>query len=74
MITRCKFTCIEKKERTGGCWDVAFYPVTSGSDENRSFYKYTPAGRLEFSTINKASADMFIVGTDYYIDISQSIV
>jgi hypothetical protein len=47
-----------------------FWPVTSGSPENDAFYKYTPAGKLELSTINAEAAAGFEVGKAYYLDFT----
>lgn len=47
------------------------YPVTSGSPENESFFKWTPGGKLELSTVNPEAAKQFVPGKQYYIDITE---
>lgn len=66
---RAKFECVEKTENTSG-YTIEMYPVTGGSPENESFYKYTPAGSVKLSTINNEAAAAFIVGQSYYLDFS----
>lgn len=70
MSVRAKMKCESKSDAAdsnGG--DVRLFPVMSGSEENDSFYKYTPGGSLHLSTINQAAFDHFEVGKEYYIDI-----
>lgn len=69
MNVRAKFIVTEKTESQSGI-SVKMYPVTGGSDENEKFYKYTPAGSIELSTINKTAADAFVVGAEFYVDFS----
>jgi hypothetical protein len=45
-------------------------PVTSGSPENESFYKYTPGGKISLSTINADAAKQFVPGQYYYVDFT----
>jgi hypothetical protein len=73
MSIRCKFVCSEAGKRQG--WDkehpilhhATLIPVSNGSDENRKFFKATPSGKFEVSSI---IPDAFEVGKEYYIDIS----
>lgn len=68
-MIRCKFRCTQKVEKENG-FQVAFEPVTTGSNENEAFFKWTPWGKMEFGTINEDAAKQFLVGKEYYIDIS----
>jgi hypothetical protein len=45
-------------------------PVTSGSDENKSFWKWTPSGELKFQCLNEAAVEQLELGAEYYIDIT----
>lgn len=78
MTTRCKFYCSSVKKIAN--WEIQrnpevpefsyiaeFHAVTSGSAENDSFFKYTPAGRLEVGLYKE---DRFVPGKEYYLDIS----
>lgn len=42
----------------------------NASDENKSFWKYTPTGSLELGTINAAAGAAFEIGKSYYLDFS----
>ena len=49
---------------------VSFMPVISGSDENKSFAKYTPAGSLQLSvSYDTFASEAFEEGKEYYLDI-----
>ena len=70
MNTRAKFLCVEKKEAKDGnknIFSYLFYPVTSGSEENKEFYHYTPTGKLELNSIKNG---LFEVGKEYYLDFT----
>ena len=75
MATRCKYSCHEVTKRKH--WDKAkghiftakFSPVMDGSEENKKFYAATPSGSLEVGTYQQ---DIFEVGKDYFIDISEA--
>lgn len=49
---------------------VKMSPVTSGSEENKSFSKWTPSGSLEINISNPDAYDKFEQGKEYYIDFS----
>lgn len=71
MTTRCKFVCVSKTIRGAGenkNNEFEFAPVTNGSDENKTFWKWTPSGSLKFSCLNPAVD--FETGKNYYLDIS----
>lgn len=52
-------------------WHLVLRPVVGdGSPENAEFYKYTPGGQLNLSTINDAVAAQIEVGQEAYIDIT----
>lgn len=70
MIIRAKMK-VESLELHGdGGGMVRMTPVTSGSPENESFFKWTPSGKLELGTVNKAVMDQLELGAEMYIDIS----
>lgn len=66
---RAKMRCYHKEESESG-FIVKFRPVTSGSEENERFYKYTPGGECSLATINADAAKGFEVGKEYYLDFS----
>ncbi len=69
MTTRAKFRCdrFSTVEYGHGTlqYEYIFYPVTSGSEENKSFWEYTPAGELRMVTSKKL---YFEPGKEYYLD------
>lgn len=71
MGTRCKYRCDTVTLSSSGAV-VVLTPVTGGSPENESFFKYTPHGKLEIGTINMESARQFTPGNEYFIDITQA--
>ena len=46
-------------------------PVCSnGNPENSKFWKWTPCGKFEVSTVNKSATDSLELGKEYYIVIT----
>lgn len=75
MNVRAKFTVTEKAQRKYGAsgelqTTVKLSPVTSGSDENKEFYHYTPSGSIDLGTINPQVVDSFELGKEYYVDFT----
>ncbi len=71
---QAKFRCVAIKAADGqnvieGA-TVTFFPVSGGSPENEQFYRWTPGGTIELSTVNGNVAQFFVVGTDYYVDFT----
>ena len=65
--TRAKFTVEWLKKTTDGS-EIHLVPVTSGSAENESFFKWTPYGSIDIGVVNKEAVAMFEPGEEYYID------
>lgn len=72
MNTRCKFRVesIAPTEPADDTMHIVMRAVTSGSEENAEFFRYTPAGELKLWTVKKAAAAQLEVGKEYFIDIS----
>ena len=66
MTARCKVTCTAVTQDVAG-YNYQFNFVTSGSDENEKFFKYTPCGKFEFGCTEERK---FEPGKEYYVDIS----
>lgn len=49
---------------------LEFSPVVSGSEENKVFWKYTPAGKLELGTVNRDVVKALDLGHEYYVIIT----
>lgn len=72
-MVRAKFKCEEVKAQPDSLGTtITLTPVTSGSEENEKFFKYTPWGKIEMGTINVEASQYFEVGTEYYIDFTKA--
>lgn len=78
MSTRAKFVCTSVRKYSLTIWngnhtsagfvyEAEFQAVTSGAEENASFFASTPSGSIKISTIRE---DVFEPGTAYYVDFS----
>jgi hypothetical protein len=71
MVVRAKFI-VQSIARTTSGHQVMLTPVTSGSEENQSFYKYTPSGSINLTTINDAAMEAFgNPGDAFYVDFTK---
>jgi len=76
-MTRCKVTCAGVTKSLGNpgpngprfLYSAKFYFVTSGSEENKRFFEYTPSGQLEISVYKE---DVFQPGKSYYLDLTET--
>ena len=69
MNVRAKFYVSAVTEYQGGGKKFELQPVTSGSEENKTFWKYTPSGKIEINISNESVAS-FEVGKQYYVDFT----
>lgn len=53
---------------------VTLSPVTSGSEENKAFYKWTPGGSIQLETVNTEAAKQFEPGVEFYVDFTPALV
>ena len=67
--TRCKFKCNSVTDY-GQSQSIDLSPVTGGSDENKDFWKWTPAGSFKIDCVNPEVK--FVPNKEYYIDISET--
>jgi hypothetical protein len=70
MTVRAKFKVQHITVAEGGMKTVRLTPVTSGSPENEAFYKWTPGGGIDLSTVNEAAAEQFVPGKQFYVDFT----
>lgn len=77
MKVQLRFRCWNKEvtDAEGG-GTVSLGPVIPsagelGAEEIANFYKWTPGGSLQFSTINTKAMEQFEVGADYYITVER---
>ena len=72
MKTRAKFYCSGVEKSYNGyqkrfTYTARFHAVTGDSEENKSFWQYTPSGSVELCTIRE---DLFEPGKEYYLDFT----
>lgn len=68
--TRAKMKCTSKTGNAENGGSVRLEAVYDGSDENKSWAKYTPSGHVEMWINNPPAYDGFEVGKAYYIDFT----
>lgn len=68
-MVRAKFKVTELTQTEYG-ERIKLQPVTGGSPENESFFKWTPSGQIEIGTVNPDAAKEFEVGTEFYVDFT----
>ena len=64
-MVRAKFYCFANEDGR-----IKLSPVVSGSEENKSFYKYTPSGTIDLQIVNDEATKQFEVGKEYYVDFT----
>lgn len=70
-MVRAKFRVDSITRTQNGGHTVALTPVTTGSEENKQFYKYTPYGNIALNTINDAALRAFgDPGDLFYVDFT----
>jgi hypothetical protein len=66
-MVRAKFK-VESITQYESGYSVQLKPVTFGSKENESFFKWTPYGNLEMGFVSSEIVKQFEVNKEYYID------
>jgi hypothetical protein len=67
MAIRAKFKVSSVEHNEGGTSTLNSYPVTSGSEENKEFFKYTPGGNIKLSVLKTEALEGFDPGTEFYV-------
>lgn len=67
---RAKFLVDSVTNHADGGNTVKMRPVCGNSEENKSFWKYTPSGNLEMYINAPNAASFFQPGAEYYIDFT----
>lgn len=87
MSVIAKFTCATKHQTTmkikneagqivdmEGPVSLTFYPVFSGSEENKKFWSSTPSGSISMYITNPEAYDQFKAGHSYYVTFEEAEV
>jgi hypothetical protein len=69
---KCKVR-LDKITRTASGYELTYLPVTSGSQENQTFFKYTPYGQIHLGTINENVVRDLERGKDYYVVFTEAM-
>ena len=71
---RAKFQCIKVEDHPDNQQKlVDFTPVIEGSEENKSFAKYTPSGGVYLNiSYETPASDFFEEGKSYYLDFEEA--
>lgn len=70
MTVRAKFK-VESVTRHETDGSVKLIPVTSGSEENEEFFKWTPYGSIEMGVVNEDVLERFVPGKEVYVDFTE---
>ena len=72
MSVRAKFVVVsiarEKWSTDKETQKITLKPVVGDSEENKTFYAYTPGGQIELSVLNAEAGNQFELGKEYYVD------
>lgn len=71
MNVLAKFRVTEKSQGMNTGFSVKLEPVTTGSEENKEFYKYTPHGEFKLNTVSENVFNSLELEKEYYITISK---
>lgn len=71
MQVRAKFKVDSVLRNMTGA-TIELRPVINGSVENEKFYKYTPSGHIQLSTVNDEAAAQFEPGDEFYVDFTRA--
>jgi hypothetical protein len=72
-MVRAKFVVDSIAKTRQGGHHITMSPVCSDTPENKTFWKWTPSGRIEFQCINEAAVNQFEVGKEYYVDFTEAV-
>lgn len=71
-MVRAKFNVTEiTRYGNGGGGKVTLAPVIGNSEENKSFWKYIPSGKIEILVDNPEAFEQFEFG-EYYVDFTKA--
>lgn len=70
MSVRAKFKVSRIEQESVDGRIIELKPVTGGSAENQSFYRWTPSGVIELRTISEFAAKQFEFGKEFYVDFT----
>ena len=51
---------------------IKLLPVTGTSEENKEFFRWSPAGSIDLGTVNPAVVEQFRIGDEFYVDFTSA--
>jgi hypothetical protein len=72
-MVRTKFLVESQAQYADGSFKLSLRAVYSGSEENKAFFKATPGGQIEMSTVNPAAGTPFVPGKEFYVDFTPAV-
>ena len=69
MSVRAKFKVVSRTQLEKG-YVVKLQAVSSGSDENKTFFMRTPTATVDMQAVADAVAAKFDPGTEFYVDFT----
>lgn len=78
MTVRAKFYVSEVKQSRnhyGGqegelLTTIKLQAVTGNTEENRQFFRWTPAASIDLGTVNPSVVEQFHIGEEFYVDFT----
>jgi hypothetical protein len=78
MSVRAKFyvTSVTQTKNNYGGTDgeilstIKLAPVSGGSDENKEFFRWSPAGTIDLGTVNPKVVEQMHIGDEFYVDFT----
>jgi hypothetical protein len=74
MSVRAKFKCCDISNSSSNTDEngktVKLEPVIDGSEENKSFFRWTPSGSISMFCVNTEANKQFEVGKEYFVDFT----
>lgn len=74
MSVRMKVRCVSNeptnKDTTDSGNTIRLDAVVDDSPENKEFFRWTPSGQVSLHCVNEKANSQFIVGEEYYVDLS----
>ena len=70
MTVRAKFLCNSVESFGANGATIRLEAVVSGSEENESFFRWTPSGSIVIGCVNENATKQFIQGRQYYVDFT----
>jgi hypothetical protein len=70
MTVRAKFKVQSVTQHEGAVCSIELAAVTGGSDENKSFWKWTPSATIKMQCLNPEASEQFVPGAEVYVDFT----